>query len=250
MTVDYTPVTVDYTPVTTFVDQTPVAPNAQSTPVSSSRSPVENPLVRAGLLPAHLADIFATDYADATTEKHGSRRITRVRVLTSNDYVEMMKEKERKEREAAGQKRKRKEEREMKKIEREKEHERKKKQRKKDGGKRGKGKKRQRQSSSDESSASDTEIYQPSSSRTRFVRPPSHYRDEETADSDESDTVCIICGCRELPVKESMSQWCSGSIVTCVASEPTPTVPWDTIQLHVTLFVYPPLRNEKLVPLL
>ena len=103
------PVNVDYTSVTTSVDQTPVAPNAQSTPVSSFRSPVENPLVHAGLVPVHLADIFATDYADATTEKRGSRRITGVRVLTSNDYVERMKEKERKEREAAEQKQKRKE---------------------------------------------------------------------------------------------------------------------------------------------
>ena len=60
-------------------------------------------------------DIFATDYADATTEKCGSRRITGVRILTSNNYVEMMKEKERKEREAAEQKQKEKE-REMKKI--------------------------------------------------------------------------------------------------------------------------------------
>ena len=201
------PVTVDYTPVTTSVNQTPVAPNAQSTPVSSSRSPVENPLVRAGLVPVHLADIFATDYADATTEKRGSRRITGVRVLTSNDYLEMMKEKERKEREAAEQKQKQKEEREMKKIEREKERERKKKQREKDGGKRGKGKKRQRQSSSDEDSASDTETHQPSSSRTRSVHPPSRYRDEETADSDESDMVCIICGCREPPVKDSIVFW-------------------------------------------
>ena len=140
-----------------------MVPNAQSTPVSSFRSPVENPLVRAGLVPVHLADIFATDYADATTEKCGSHQITGVRVLTSNDYVERMKEKERKEREAAEQKQKRKEERKMKKIEWE-ECERKKKQREKDGGKRGKGKKRQRRSSSDEASASDAETHQPSSS--------------------------------------------------------------------------------------
>ena len=38
-------------------------------------------------------------------------------------------------------------------------------------------KKRQRQSSSDEANASDTETHQPSSSRTRSVRPPSRYRD-------------------------------------------------------------------------
>ena len=38
--------------------------------------------------------------------------------------------------------------------------------------------------------------------------------------------------------------------MTRVASGPTPTVPWDAIQLHVTLFFYPVLRNEKLVPML
>jgi hypothetical protein len=40
-----------------------------------------------------------------------SPRITGVRVLTANDYVEMLREMERKEREAAEQKPKRKEER-------------------------------------------------------------------------------------------------------------------------------------------
>ena len=129
------------------------------------------------------------------------------------------------------------------------ERERKKKQREKDGGKRGKGKKRQRQSSNDKASASDTETHQPSSSRTRSLRPPSRYRDEETVDSDESDTVCIICGCI-VEKHQSKIQLCSGSIVTHVASGSTPTVPWDATQLHVTLFVYPVLRNEKLVPLL
>ena len=49
---------------------------------------------------------------------------------------------------------------------------------------------------------------------------------------------------------QSKIQLCSGSIVTRVASGSTPTVPWDAIQLHVTLFVYPVLKNEKLVPLL
>ena len=49
---------------------------------------------------------------------------------------------------------------------------------------------------------------------------------------------------------QSKIQLCSGSIVTRVASGPTPTVPWDATQLHVTLFVDPVLRNEKLVPLL
>ena len=46
--------------------------------------------------------------------------------------------------------------------------------------------------------------------------------------------------------QQSKIQLCSGSIVTRVASGPTPTVPWDATQLHVTLFVYPLLRNERL----
>ena len=107
--------------------------------------------------------------------------------------------------------------------------------------------KRQRQSSSDEASASDTETHQPSSSRTRSERPPSRYRDEETADSDESDMSASYVVVEN---HQSKIQLCSGSIVTRVASGPTPTVPWDATQLHVTLFVYPVLRNEKLVPLL
>ena len=57
--------------------------------------------MRAGLVPQHLADIFMTVHADEANDKCTSRRITGVRILTSNDYVEIMKEKDRKVKEAA-----------------------------------------------------------------------------------------------------------------------------------------------------
>ena len=62
--------------------------------------------MKAGLVPQHLADIFVTGHADETSEKHSSRRITGVRVLTANDYVEMMREKDRKAKETAELKKK------------------------------------------------------------------------------------------------------------------------------------------------
>ena len=57
------------------------------------RPPIQNPLVRAGLIPQDLADIFLSPQTNER-EKRPSRRITGVRVLTSNEYVEMMKEKD------------------------------------------------------------------------------------------------------------------------------------------------------------
>ena len=72
-----------------------VVPVQASTPVSLSspvtqvqltppsfRPAVENPLVRAGLVPEHLADIFLTANADEANKACVSRRITGVRVLT------------------------------------------------------------------------------------------------------------------------------------------------------------------------
>jgi hypothetical protein len=50
--------------------------------------------VRVWLIPQHLADIFLTPDGDNTAEKRPSRRITGVRVLTSNEYVEMIREKD------------------------------------------------------------------------------------------------------------------------------------------------------------
>ena len=88
-------------------------------------------------------DIFMTVHADEANDKRTSRRITGVRVLTSNDYVEIMKEKDRKVKEAAELKQKRKEERELKKIEKEKEREQKKKEleeKRRNKKERGKGK--------------------------------------------------------------------------------------------------------------
>jgi hypothetical protein len=84
-----------------------------------SRPGVENPLVRVWLIPQHLGDIFLTPHGDDMAEKRPSRRITGVRVLTSNEYTEMIREKHRKEKEATEMKQKRKEERKQKMVEKE-----------------------------------------------------------------------------------------------------------------------------------
>ena len=82
-----------------------------NTPPDSAPSStgIMNPLVRVGLIPAHLADILAPPPANAATQRR-VRRITKARVLTAKEYVEMMEEKEKKEKEAAELKQKRKEE--------------------------------------------------------------------------------------------------------------------------------------------
>jgi len=72
------------------------------------------------MVPAHLADILCTPDIDPQTQPTKRRRITRTRVLTENEYIDMMKEKDAKEKEAEELKKKRKEERERKKEEREK----------------------------------------------------------------------------------------------------------------------------------
>lgn len=133
------------TPVPPTVDQqTPQVscstPIEHSTP-TSSRAAVENPLVRAGLVLQHLMDIFQTICADQVS-KQTSRHITGVRVLTSNEYVEMMKEKKRKQKEVEELKQKWKEKRELRKIERIKESERKVKEWQENKMKKEKGKKR------------------------------------------------------------------------------------------------------------
>ena len=82
-----------------------------NTPPDSAPSStgIMNPLVRVGLIPAHLAYILAPPPANAATQRR-VRRITKARVLTAKEYVEMMEEKEKKEKEAAELKQKRKEE--------------------------------------------------------------------------------------------------------------------------------------------
>ena len=118
-----------------------------------SQRHIENPPVKAGLIPLHLADILAPQQ-ETDTEIRKSRRITctGVIVLTSNKYTEMMKESDRKEKEAAEMKHKQKEEREQRKLEKEQEKERKRKEREKKKGdsgrqRKGKGKKRSHSSS-------------------------------------------------------------------------------------------------------
>jgi hypothetical protein len=73
------------------------------------RPQIENPLVRVGLVPQDLTNIFLS-LQTYERDKRPSRRITGVLVLTSNEYVEMMREKDRKE--ASEMKQRRKEERE------------------------------------------------------------------------------------------------------------------------------------------
>ena len=84
----------------------------------------QNPLIAAGLVPSDLADIFCTSDRDENRPKR--RRLTNARVLTENEYYDMLKEKEQKEKEEQGAKEKRKKEREQKKKENEeKKHQRK-----------------------------------------------------------------------------------------------------------------------------
>ena len=85
--------------------------------------------MRVGPVSQHLADIFLTPEADNTAEKRNSRRISGFRVLTSNEYVQTVREKDRKEKEVAEMKHRRKEEREWKRVEKEQERERKRKER-------------------------------------------------------------------------------------------------------------------------
>ena len=167
---------------------------------------IENPLVRVGLVPQDLADIFLTPQAEER-DKRPSHRITGVRVLTSNKYVKiMMREKDRKEKEASKKKQQQKEERERKKMEKEKEQERKKAEREERRKGRGKGKgKRPLQYSSGE----DEEIsclHQPKSRGTRLVRAPERYR-ESSPENEESDTVCFLCNSREPPIACSRVFW-------------------------------------------
>ena len=105
--------------------QTSTPQYQQLSPLSFTPQAVENPLVKAGLIPQHLADILTTPCADEAAGKKSSRRITGVRVLTANEYVDMVREKDKREKEAAELKQKKKEERDLKRAEKMKERERK-----------------------------------------------------------------------------------------------------------------------------
>ena len=168
------------------------------------RPQIENPLVRVGLVPQDLADIFLSPQTDER-DKRPSRRITGVRVLTSNEYVEMIREKDRKKKEASEMKQRRKEEREHKKMEKEKERERKKVERgEKKGRGKGKGKRPLQYSSGEDEQEID--LHQPKSRRTRPVRAPARYG-ESTSESEGSDTVCLLCNSREPPIASSKVFW-------------------------------------------
>ena len=92
----------------------------------------------AGLVPEDLSDIFLTPQEDAAVLKRKEKRITGARNLTSDEYMEMLKECERKKKEEEELKKQKKEEREKKKTEREKKEEVQKRKREKVGKKKGK----------------------------------------------------------------------------------------------------------------
>ena len=71
-----------------------------------SSSPIVNPLVAAGLVPADLADILATPSEDAAASKKRTKRITGARELTANEYTTWLKEEEGKKKELAEEKEK------------------------------------------------------------------------------------------------------------------------------------------------
>ena len=79
--------------------------------VPSSRcSPTMNPPVMAGLVPEDLSDILSTSLKDSAVTKKRTQRVTVVRNLTSDEYVEMLREDKRKKIEAEELKKKRKHE--------------------------------------------------------------------------------------------------------------------------------------------
>ena len=181
------------------------------------RSPIVNPLVSAGLIPSNLGDIFAPPPSSASKPK---RRIVKARVLTEDEFANLLKEKDRKEKEAAEDKERRKIEREQKRQkaaeEKEKkkiEQERKKQERERRKDEKGKGKQKKRTSQKKVPSPSpslspvtsgDEDLGPGPSkrSKSRSVRMPSRYRTEEDEDSsgNESDTICARCEKRDLEV--------------------------------------------------
>ena len=182
----------------------------QSPSLSSPPHAVENPLVKAGLVPQHLSDILSTSTSHAA-DKKSSRRITGVRVLTANEYVDMVREKDKRKKEAEELKQKRKEERELKRVEKEKERERKNQEKRSGKRKARKGTAPKRMRLLDyeeEHSEYEEENDAPSSSRTmsRSIRPPQKYL-HESSESDSSTTLCLICDLREPPIAQETIFW-------------------------------------------
>lgn len=162
-------------PSTTATSSIPVTtPSSTSSATSTPFSPV-NPLVAAGLVPETLSDILVTPPEDAAVTKQRTKRIVGARHLTSDEYLQMLKDEEKKKKEAEELKEKKKAEREQKKEQRKAELEKKKKERlEKQAAKRkemeerkkqGKGKKR---------------------SRSQAAKPPSVRRRLDLEDSSDS----------------------------------------------------------------
>ena len=215
--------------------QVPSTPSTFSPPIFSSPSSggsycsrqIVNPLVSAGLVSANLADILSTPAMDSADKP--KRRVVKARVLTEDEYVNILKEKDRKEKEAAELKEQRKIERARKKREQEerkkelakkreekkKEQEAKKKQQQQKKRKRRKSAVRSEDESHHSNSEEDMDCENnpgprgdgPSEpplakkSRTRSLRMPSRYRKnsdvESSDDGNESDTICSKCNSRE-----------------------------------------------------
>ncbi len=96
---------------------TPLFSSPSSSVAASARTtPVTNPLVSAGLVPENLADILAV----SDPQMQPKRRIIKARVLTEDEFYDILKEKERKEKEEQERKEKNRTERLKKKKEREK----------------------------------------------------------------------------------------------------------------------------------
>ena len=145
-------------------------------------------------------------------ERSRANALTRDVVDSYFDCLKM-RVKDRREKEAAEMKQTRKEEREpLKRLKKEQERERKRKEReekkrqsKSRQGKR-KGKKRRRSSGEEEphNEGDDDSHHHQTLSRTRTIRALIRYEDGSDVESDESNTVCIICNAREPPIAASM----------------------------------------------
>ena len=67
---------------------------------SNSSFPPVYPLVCAGLVPEDLSDILVTPSSDAAVAKKRTKCIVGARLLTSDEYIEMLESEERKKKEA------------------------------------------------------------------------------------------------------------------------------------------------------